>query len=264
MNGVPELVSAHAPTFLLVLCRIGGMTLLAPILGHRGLPAPHRAAFGAMLALVLTPVVGPVEESAVHHPVALVLAVAAELLVGVTIGLAAYLIMAAVQIAGEVIGLQIGFGIAASFDPSLGEQATVVTRLLDAIALLVFLSVNGHHLLLRVVTGSFERLRPGAALAFDPAVAGAITALGAKLFRSGLELAAPLVAILVVVNVVLALLARVAPQTNVFLVGLPLTVAAGVLGLIEGLPYMSQVLARLTAELTTDVGLAVGIARGAR
>ena len=103
--------------------------------------------------------------------------------------------------------------------------------------------MNGHHLLIRAVAVSFERLRPGAAL--EPAMTGGLLPLGGKLLESGIALAAPVVGVLVVLNVALGLIGRVMPQSNVFLVGLPVSIGLGLLALYEALPGMMQSLERL-------------------
>jgi flagellar biosynthetic protein FliR len=267
MSGLGELsalTSRHLETFLLVFFRFGGMVVVAPVLGHRSIPVPHRIALAGLLALVLTPLYGPVRGGRTEDVLGLGVAIAGELLIGLAIGFVASLVMAAVQVAGELIGYQMGFGIAALYDPAVGSQVTVVTRFLDLVALLLVLAVNGHHLLIRAVAGSFQRIPP-AGVTIEPALSGAVAGLGAKLFRSGLELAAPIVGLLLIVNLTLALLTRVAPQTNVFAVGLPVTVAAGLFALVQIVPLFAQALSRLLAELGGDLHTVLqGAAHGLR
>lgn len=256
MAELVALAAQYRDAFLLVFVRLSGLLLAAPAFGHRAIPVPHRVGLAAALALVLAPVVG-VERAALGSGAGLLAALAGELLVGLLIGLVAGLAVAAVVMAAELVGFQMGLGVAAAWDPALGQQSTALTRLWEMLALVFFLSVNGHHGLLLTVAASFQRLPAGQA----PAVAGAaggLVALGGKLLRSALEMAAPLVAVLFVVNVVLALLARVAPQMNVFIVGLPLALAVGLFGLVETLPHLLSVLGRLVGELGGDVRLVLG------
>lgn len=267
MTELAALTTRHLETFLLAFFRLGGMLAFAPILGHRSVPVLHRAGLAALLALVVAPVVGSPGRDRTGDALGLVLVVAGELVIGLAIGLVATLVMAGVQAAGELIGYQMGFGLAALYDPAFGAQVTVLTRFQDFFALLLVLSLNGHHLLIRAVAGSFQRV-PAGALALQPSTAAGaagVVALGGKVFRSGLELAAPVVGALLVINVALALLARVAPQTNVFVVGLPLTVAVGLFGVVETFPHFAQALARLTAEMSGDLDtLLLGAARALR
>ncbi len=247
------LASQYRETLLLVFFRLEGMLTVAPVVGHRSIPIPHRAGLALLVALLLTPIVGPAPRASADGALALTLAVAGELFVGLVIGFVAALVVAAVQGAAELIAFQMGLGIAAAYDPAMGQQASVLTRFHEVVALLLFLTLNGHHVLLRAVSVSFERIQPGAALAHAQVAAG-VVALGGKLLRSGLELAAPVVGVLFVVNVAMALLARVAPQMNVFAVGAPVTIAIGLFGLVESFPQFLGVVTRLTGDINGDLG----------
>lgn len=264
MDALAALAAANLETFVLVFCRLGGMMVWAPVLGHRSIPVPHRAGLAALLALLLTPLVGGGPRgSSAGDALALAGAMAGEALVGLAIGFVAHLILAAVQTGGELLGLQMGLGIASVFDPAAGEQTQVLTRLLEIVALLTFLAVNGHHLLLRAVAASFSRIGPGAGL--DPAAAGGLVGLGGKVFRSGVEMAAPVVGLLMVLNVALAILSRAVPQMNVFFVALPASVAVGLLGLSDVMPTLGHVVTRLCGEMAGDLDLLLrGAFHGAR
>ena len=263
MDALVALTAAHLETFVLVFCRLGGMMVWAPVLGDRSIPVPHRAGLAALLGLLITPVVGGAPRGSAGDAVALVGAVAGEVIVGLAIGFVASLILAAVHVAGEMAGMQMGLGLASVFDPAAGEQTQVLTRLLEIAALLTFLAVNGHHLLIRAVAASFSRIGLGAAL--DPAAAGGLGALGGKVFRSGLEMAAPVVGLLMALNVALALLSRAVPQMNVFFVALPASVAVGLLGLVDSMPVLGHVVTRLVGEMAGDLDLLFrGVSHGAR
>jgi flagellar biosynthetic protein FliR len=257
------LATQYRGTFLLVFFRLGGLLAVAPVLGHRAVPVPHRVGLAALLAMLLAPVLGPAAGSGAGTGLDLVGAIAGEVFLGVLIGAVAGLVLAAVQMAGELVGVQMGLGIAGVFDPAMGQQVSVVARWQETLALLLLVATNAHHALVQAAALSFQRIPPGA-LADAASAAGSVVALGAKLFRAGLEVAAPVVGILFVLNVVLALLARVAPQMQVFTVAAPLTVAVGVFGLIEALPHLAALVARLTAELGADLTavLLAGRSRG--
>ena len=245
-------------TFLLVLVRVAGLVTVAPILGHRAIPIMHRAGLAALLALVL---VSTVKRAAPARTlVHALLVIGGEFVAGAIIGFLASMLLAAVHGAAEVVGFQMGFGVAAAFDPALGQQTTVLARFEESIVLLLFLGINGHHLLIEALALTLRRLEPGTVGV--AVAAGGVVALGSKLFRSALDLAAPLVGVLFIVNVAMALLARAAPQMNVFGVGLPVMIAVGLVTLTETLPYIAAVVIRLTDELGWDIGVILGAARG--
>jgi flagellar biosynthetic protein FliR len=256
------LLARNLDAFLLVFFRIGAMLAWTPVLGHRSIPVSHRAGLTLLLAGIVTPIL-PARPAAERDALGWVVAIAGEVFVGLMIAFVAQLLMAAVDIAGELIGFEMGLSMASVFDPVQGEQETIVARFLSTVSLLTFLTVNGHHLLIRAVVASFQRIAPGGAL--ELAAAGGAVSLGGKLLASGTALAAPLIAVLLVVNVALALVGRVAPQANVFVLGLPLSIGIGVLGLYEMLPSFAQGFGRLVLEMPVDLdALLLGGAHGLR
>jgi flagellar biosynthetic protein FliR len=262
--GLAALTMRYQATFLLVLFRLGGMVAFAPVFGHRSLPVTHRVGLAGLLALILTPLLPPATLDGRGGLPGVVLVVAGELFVGLVIGFVAALALAAISAGAEMCGFQMGLGIASQYDPAFGAQMTVFTGFWDTFAILLFLGANGHHLLLQAVAASFQRLPPGT-VRVQGAVGGGVAALGTALFRSGLELAAPLVGVLLVVNVVLALLTRVSPQTNVFFLGVPITVAVGLLGAAQGFPWLARTVERVTLQVVGDLDLLLtGAAHGVR
>ena len=256
MDSFLALAAPYRTTFLLVFFRVGAMLAVAPIFSHRSMPMPHKAALAVLLAMVLTPVVTTARVAG-DDGLGLVLAIGGEILVGIAIGGIASFVVSAVQVGGELIGFQMGLSIGAVYDPSMGGQATVYTRFQEMLALLLFLAVDGHHVLLAAVAGSFQRIQPGMAIAAGPVAAG-MTALGAKVVRAGLELSAPLVGVLFVVNAVMGLLARVSPQMNVFALVTPVAMGAAMLAAVAVLPSTLTAIARLYAEVPQDIVTLLG------
>ena len=262
MDGLLALAGGYRTTFLLVFFRVGAMVAVAPILGHRSVPIPHRAGLCVLLALLLTPVVAPAPIDSADG-LGLGLAIAGEILVGVVIGAVATLVVAAVQVAGELVGFEMGLGMGAVYDPALGGHATVVTRFYETLAFLVFLAVDGHHVLLAALAGSFHRVHPGMAFTAQPLAAGMAT-LGTKVLRTGLELSAPLVAILFVVNAMMGLFARVSPQLNVFALVAPVAMGAALVVAVGVLPTTLSSIARLYRDVPTDIAVLLGGGHGGR
>jgi flagellar biosynthesis protein FliR len=264
LRALTALVSAHLITFVLVFTRMVALTVFAPVFGHRAVPVTERAGLALLFALVLTPVVSAGAGPAPDDAAALVLAVAGELFVGLVVGFLASVALAAVESAGDLIATQMGLSLSSVFDPTTGSQSSVVGRFQHLLGVLLFLSLNGHHLLVQATAASFRRVRPGAFLGAADASLGMVR-IGGTLFRSGLELAAPLVGILLIINVALALLARVAPQTNVFMLGIPITIVLGLAGLTETFPFFLTAVGRLTTRLGADLDVVLnGALHGVR
>jgi flagellar biosynthetic protein FliR len=260
VDGLLALAAGYRTTFLLVFFRIGAMVAVAPILGHRSVPVSHRAGLALLLALLVTPVVKPTPVDG-GDGLGLGLAIAGEVMVGIVIGAVAAMVVAAVQVGGELVGFQMGLGIGAVYDPAIGGQVTVFTRFQEMLALLLFLAVDGHHTLLAAVAGSFQRVQPGTMIAAAPLAAG-MAALGAKVVRAGLELSAPLVGVLFVVNAVMGLLARVSPQMNVFALVQPVAMGAALVAAVAVLPSTLASIARLYSGVPADIALLFGGAGG--
>jgi flagellar biosynthetic protein FliR len=159
-----------------------------------------------------------------------------QLLIGVSIGFIMRIVFAAVEAAGEIVGLQMGLGFASFFDPQSAGQTLVLARFFNMLALLVFLAVNAHLLLIGVLVDSFQTLpispQPLSAAGFYN-----VAAFGSTVFAVGLQLALPLIAILLMTNLSLGILTRSAPQLNIFAIGFPITLGVGLIVLDLTLPY---------------------------
>src|SRR5262245_7555418 len=243
-------------TFLLVLARLGGLVAVAPVLGHALVPVRIRAGLAAVLAATLTPLVAPAPAPA-SLP-ALIGLVAVEGAIGVVIGLVAQLILAGVQLGGQLAGIQMGFGIVNLIDPQTHAQVSVIAEWEHLLAILVFLVLDVHHLLLRALLGSFQVAPPGAVVMTGASLRGAV-AMASDLFVVGVRVAAPVLIALLLTNGALGVLARTVPQLNVFVVGFPLNVGVGLVVLGASLPFTFRLLAHRFAELEPALG---GFVRG--
>jgi len=159
--------------------------------------------------------------------------------VGLAMGFAVRLVFAAVELAGEVIGLQMGLNFASFFDPLANAQVSAVARFFGNIAMLLFVVINGHLMVLMAVAKSFDAFPVDGN--FLQAVAQMrLHALGASLFASSLWIALPMIALLLFVNLTLGIISRVAPQMNIYAVGFPVTLTVGMLGITATLPMLEQ------------------------
>jgi flagellar biosynthetic protein FliR len=167
----------------------------------------------------------------------LTLLIAQQLLIGMAMGFAVRLVFAALEFAGELIGLQMGLNFAGFFDPSTGNQGTASARFFGSMVAFLFIAINGHLLLINALIQSFHTFPVG-----DEPFAFLRVAQpqrwGAEIFSIGLWIALPLITMLMFVNLVLGVISRVAPQIGVFSVGFPLTVSIGLIGMVATLPLM--------------------------
>ena len=211
-----------------------------PVLGTRTVPARVRIALAAFIALAAQPslpVLGPGAEVALDSPAALLLVVQ-QLVIGLSLGFAVRLVFAAVEFAGELIGLQMGLNFAGFFDPLSASAATASSRFFGTIVAWLFIVLNGHLLVIAALVQSFTAFPVGPEpFAFLHQVQP--QRWGAEIFSTGLWIALPLVTMLLFVNFVLGAISRVAPQINIFAIGFPVTLGVGLLGLLLTLPALS-------------------------
>jgi flagellar biosynthetic protein FliR len=160
-------------------------------------------------------------------------------MVGLALGFVVRLSMAGIELAGELIGLQMGLSFAGFFDPQSQEGGNAVGSWVGVIAMLIFLGINGHLLLIQTLAESFRILPIGGGVSSIIDIRG-LVAVGADMFRLGLQIAMPFIAVLLIVNLTLGVMMRVAPQLNLMSVGLPATITTGFASLFLLLPYIEQ------------------------
>jgi flagellar biosynthesis protein FliR len=207
-----------------------------PILGQRTVPARVRVALALLIVVAAQASLPPMPQVALDSALALTL-IAHNVLIGLTLGFAVRIVFAAVEFAGELIGLQMGLNFAGFFDPASGSQGTAVSRFFGTTVGFLFIAANAHLLVVAAVVQSFHAFPAGAEpFAFLRAMQP--QAWGAEVFALGLWIALPLVGMLMFVNLVLGIVSRVAPQMNVFAIGFPVTLAVGLVGVLITLPVM--------------------------
>lgn len=250
-------LTSFLAAFVFPMARILALVATAPVLGNRGVPARIRLGLGLALTLVIAPLAGPIPDISPSSWEGLLILVQ-QIVIGTAMGLAMRVAFAAVDMAGELIGLQMGLGFANFFDPTQGSNAPVVAQFMGLLAILFFLALNGHLLIISTLAQSFSVLPIGADL-FGAQAAYSVVTWGGRMFESGLTLALPVVAALLIANLTLGVLTRTAPQLNIFAVGFPITLMLGFFMLALVLPYLTAPLEKL---LTSGVSMALEIAAG--
>ena len=218
--------------FLRVLALFGSM----PVIAQRSVPMRVRVALAFLIALAAQASLPEMPVIALDSGAG-VLAIAQQLLIGISLGFAVRVVFAAVELAGEVIGLQMGLNFAGFFDPVSGGQGTAASRFFGVSVSWLFIVINGHLLLIAAIVQSFHVFPVGAEpFAFLRSMQPQVW--GAEIFALGLWIALPLVAMLLFVNFVLGIVSRVAQQMNVFAIGFPISLSVGLVGMLLTLPMM--------------------------
>lgn len=235
---------------LLIFARFMGLFTTAPIFSNRMVQVPVRVTLAVACGFAIYPLYRDFPAPASLLELA-ALAVR-ELGVGMIIGFVAALIFAGLQVAGELLDIDMGFSMVNVLDPMAGQPLPLIGNFKYVLGLLLFLGVGGHHGLLLAVADSYT-LVPLGGLALSGPLAQTMLRMGGDLFRIGLLVAAPVLAALFLTTVALAVVGRAVPQMNIFIVGLPLKAGAGLALLALFLPlYMTTMVAlfeRLFSEL---------------
>ncbi|GMV50172.1 MAG: flagellar biosynthetic protein FliR [Nitrospira sp. OLB3] len=220
--------------FSILLVRVAGIISVFPILNTKTIPIPVKAGLVTMLGLVLTPVIRLPQLPT--DPLLVAAGMANEFLIGLTIGLAVRLLFAGIQVAGELIGTQMGFSAVQLLDPASHQNAPLVAQFHMTLASLVFLSLNAHLLVVHAIGMSYDVVPPFSAR-LSEYLAADIIHLAQHMLSVALQLAAPVFATLLIVNTILSILGRAVPQMNVFVLSFPITIAAGLLAMGLALPF---------------------------
>jgi len=228
-----DILSNYTYLYLLVFIRFVGLFILTPIFSSRVIPVRVRVGLAFLMALISIPLISstpvlPVNEMGVF------IEVLRELLVGLIIGFITLLTFAVVQLAGRFVDMRMGFAIVNVSDPIHGTTLPLMGQYKNILATLLFLSINGHHILIRAVQDSFLIVPPGSIVLTNQALS-LIIRKSSDLFLLAFKLALPIIATLFIVDLILGFMARTMPQLHIFVVGLPIKIIFGLLVLFLSL-----------------------------
>jgi flagellar biosynthesis protein FliR len=230
-----DLLQTWIISLLWPLTRVLGVIAASPIFSHTAIPYQVKLGLGIMLTLIIVPTLPPLPHFEIFSFQGLLILVQ-QLIIGLAIGFSMRLVFSAVEIAGQLVGMSMGLGFASFYDPQSQGQSTAVNQFLVLLSMLIFLSLDGHLLIVTAVANSFVTM--------PIAIGGSginplkIAMWGGSIFSSGLMLALPAVTALLITNMALGILTKTAPQLNLFGIGFPITLSIGFVVLALSLPGM--------------------------
>lgn len=227
------------------LTRILAMIASSPILGNKQVPARVKIGLSVLLAILIAPTVGEMPQVSIGSAHGLLIVVQ-QIIIGVAMGITMRLIFTAVEMAGELAGLQMGLGFASFYDPINASHNPIISQWMGVIATLAFLALNGHLYMISTLAKSFQTLPIGGMMP-DKELYGVVS-WGGSIFAYALQISLPILAALLITNIALGILTRAAPQLNLFAVGFPITLAIGFFVLILSTPYFVPIMDRITQE----------------
>ncbi len=244
----------------LIFLRIATALALMPLFGYRGLPLPIKVGLAAFLSLLLLPLVQlPADWNLRQTGLLSFIGLAIpEIITGLLIGMVSNFIFYGVELAGQFLGIQMGFSIAQVMDPSMEEQVSIISQLQYLFATLIFLTFNGHHFLLEGLQQTFQAI-PLGGVHLPSGIFALFVKLSGEIFVAAIKIAAPVMAALLISEVALGIIARTVPQMNIFLVGFPLKIGIGLIGLALTLPMFAYILEVLWKNFQGDWRQFIGL-----
>lgn len=236
---------AQLEVFLFICARIAGIFINIPFFSTRNTPMQVKAALTIWLAAVLWFVV-PISRLPVVNLTQFVFALATEVIIGFTLGYITSVIFAALQSAGELMDMQMGLSVAQVFDPMYGQAITLIGRFFSFIALVIFISLDGHHLLLAAFYQSFSLIPAGqAANFFNPNLLVLLIGVTSGFWMTAIQLSAPILLLIFLSDFSFGIVSRVAPQVNVFMLGFQVKPLLGIFGILVTLPFIVKYLQKM-------------------
>jgi len=214
--------------FLAVFLRLSLILFMLPIFSSSQVPANIKVCVVLALTLMLFPFVRQNIQPVALLPGTVCYIVVGELVFGIIFSLSMLLVVGAAQFAGELISFEMGFGFAQVADPQTGAEFTILGIWAQLLAMMIFFSLNGHHIVLKLIVESFRTV-PVGSFTLDSALFGKMIVLSGLLFALALKLAAPLIAVLVLTQIGFGLMSKFAPQINILATSFPMTIAIGIL-----------------------------------
>lgn len=246
MLGLGLSIEPQLWTLLFTMVRVGAAFVAAPVFSAVSVPLNVRILLTAAVA-ILSMNAAPIEPPAEIFGLTTILSVAAEALVGLALGFILQIAFAAPLVASEMIGVSMGLSFATAINPQTGQSTPALGQFLTILLTLLFLAVDGHLVLVDLVVRSYTLLPPGGAwLAPDKLMN--IALFGGYAFLAGLLLALPVGFLLLCLNIVVGMLSRSAPALNLFAIGIPASLAMGVLALLVGMPAMGDYMLVIVRE----------------
>ncbi|HEX2993785.1 MAG TPA: flagellar biosynthetic protein FliR [Anaerolineales bacterium] len=246
---------AQAQLFFLAFTRIMAIMIHVPVLGGQNIPSQVRIGLGFALAMVLIPWQPLPVDAESMGMVAYAVAIGKEILIGTLIGYAADLAFGAIQIAGAAMGIGSGFESSRIFNPAMGEGGSAFDQIFVMTAMMIFLVINGHHLVLIAIQKTFEVIPLNGPLPFGNMES--VMLATSAFIAAGIHLALPVMTALLLADLTLGLLARVAPQVQVYFLGLPIKVVVSLLAMSMTFAVMFPSLSALFRTMAENMLLFV-------
>ncbi|MFA6431062.1 MAG: flagellar biosynthetic protein FliR [Candidatus Margulisiibacteriota bacterium] len=244
---------AQIEVFFFIAARLSGLFIQAPFFSSRSVPFAVKSALVIWLSIILWFIV-PYNHGLPTTTVGFLTVIAAEVFLGFVMGFACNIILTAIQSGGEIIDLQMGLSVASALDPIFGSVISIIGRLIFFVALIIFITIDGHHMLLSAFHQSFTTIPAGTiANFFSDNLAIQMIKLGSDLWLIAIKIAIPTVLFIFLIDFSFGIVSRVAPQVNVFMLGFQVKPIVGLLGIMVTLPLIVNFMEHLLEKMMQNL-----------
>ncbi len=233
---LPSIAATQLVGYVLVMCRVGGLFVLGPIFSGKMIPTQAKVIIAGAISFALEPLV--VANTTIPTGIDVVPLILKELIVGLAFALALGVVAAGIQAAASIMDTMVGFSFAQLVDPLTQGQTAIIGQLYSLFTVIVFLLIGGDHLMIEGLAASY-RLIPVGQIPSAAQLGGAAAQDLTQMFVIAIEVAAPVIIALALVDIALALVARSVPQMNVFIVGIPAKIMVGLGAIAASLPFLT-------------------------
>lgn len=227
--------------FVLILGRMMGMFLIAPMFGRNSIPPMVKIALAILFSYILLPTQFYQLEIN-NNTIEIAFLLIREITIGLGLGFVAQTFFSIFLTAGSIMDLSIGLSMSRALDPQSGTQVTITSKLLDTFAYLVFFAINGHHFLVKALINSYIILPIGSTVVINENFLAFFIRLLTYLFTSAITLGIPIMISIFMANLLLAFMNKIMPQMNVFIVGMPMKIFLGLSMIIISVPFMTELI----------------------
>jgi len=242
--------------------RVAAVVMTLPVLSSRNIPPPAKIGLSAIVAFVLTPTLSSQMPSVPIAMPTFVLAIAQEVLLGLVFAFVVQIVFSGIQMAGQVLGIQMGFNLSSTLDPVTNAgQVSYVDQLYGLLAGMVFLTINGHHWVLQALQASFS-IVPVGQFQLNQAVSDDLIGLVAQALVISIRIGLPIAAALLLTDIAFLILGRTAPQMNIFMVGQPVKIGVGLIAFFLAMPVMVGAMGEVFRGVQGDLVQLLQVAHG--
>jgi flagellar biosynthetic protein FliR len=239
MVNLLPLIQDYIPLFGVILVRVAGIVVAIPAFSSRSVPLHVRIGLLIGLTVILFPIVSDQIRPLTFSFPQVVPLLLTEFMVGIVLGFAISFVMNAFIIAGELIGIQMGINLISALDPVAGGQVPILGQFMGLLGMLIFLAIDGHHMMFEALVASFQ-LVPPMHVHFSGFLVESVLKLGVGMFVLALKVGAPVMTAVFIVTLGMGILGRTIPQLNVMLNNVPITIGVGLLVLGLSLPLFGS------------------------